>query len=254
MRNQTLQVLSTLTSHTVRHLLMGGQACVLYGAAQFSRDVDLAIPLAADNLDRLSAALNELKADVIAVPPFESRFLTRGLAVHFRCHHPACDGFRINVMSNMRGVDPFEELWKRRTTLELSTGESIELMGIADLVRAKKTQRDRDWPMIGALVEAHYDQFRHEATPERVAFWLEEGRTPETLIRVATMFPEMAASAGARRPLVRLAESNEIDKLRKALLDEQWREQNLDRQYWNPLKEELEALRRERLQNKNRGE
>jgi hypothetical protein len=39
MRNQILKVLSTLTSHTVRHLLMGGQACVYYGAAQFSRIV-----------------------------------------------------------------------------------------------------------------------------------------------------------------------------------------------------------------------
>jgi hypothetical protein len=37
MQNQTLKALSTQTSHTVRHLLMGGQACVLYGAAQFSR-------------------------------------------------------------------------------------------------------------------------------------------------------------------------------------------------------------------------
>ena len=36
MQNQTLKVLSTLTSRTVQHLLIGRQACVLYGAAQFS--------------------------------------------------------------------------------------------------------------------------------------------------------------------------------------------------------------------------
>lgn len=29
-----------------RTLLMGGQACVFYGAAEFSRDVDLLVPLA----------------------------------------------------------------------------------------------------------------------------------------------------------------------------------------------------------------
>jgi hypothetical protein len=233
---------------------MGGQACVFYGAAQFSRDVDLAILPTTENLDRLHAALAELQAEVIAVPPFESRFLTRGLAVHFRCHHPACDGFRIDVMSVMRGVDPFDLLWERRTTLELPPGEAIELMGIADLVRAKKTQRDRDWPMIGALVEAHYEQYRDDATPERVAFWLEEGRTPETLIRIAAAFPEIAPTAAAHRPLVRLAESNEIDKLRKALLDEQLQVQDLDRQYWKPLKAELERLRNERTRNKDRGE
>ena len=32
---------------------MGGQACVLYGAAEFSRDLDLALLPDPDNLDRL---------------------------------------------------------------------------------------------------------------------------------------------------------------------------------------------------------
>jgi hypothetical protein len=37
------QVLSTIRKHQVQALLMGGQACVFYGAAQFSKDVDLAL-------------------------------------------------------------------------------------------------------------------------------------------------------------------------------------------------------------------
>jgi len=32
------KVLSTMARHRVRALLMGGQACVFYGAAEFSRD------------------------------------------------------------------------------------------------------------------------------------------------------------------------------------------------------------------------
>jgi hypothetical protein len=43
MQNPTVKALSTLTAHRVQHLLMGGQACVFYGAAQFSRDADIAI-------------------------------------------------------------------------------------------------------------------------------------------------------------------------------------------------------------------
>ena len=39
--NPILKVLSTLTAHRVRYLLMGGQACVFYGAAEFSRDTDV---------------------------------------------------------------------------------------------------------------------------------------------------------------------------------------------------------------------
>src|SRR5205823_967528 len=39
--NPILRVLSSMRAHSVRALLMCGQACVLYGAAEFSRDLDL---------------------------------------------------------------------------------------------------------------------------------------------------------------------------------------------------------------------
>lgn len=52
---------------------MGGQACVLYGAAEFSRDTDVVVLSDDDNLDRLGSAVRELRADVIAVPPFDKR-------------------------------------------------------------------------------------------------------------------------------------------------------------------------------------
>ena len=37
------QVLSTIQTNGVQALLMGGQACVFYGAAQVSKDVDLVL-------------------------------------------------------------------------------------------------------------------------------------------------------------------------------------------------------------------
>jgi len=40
------KVLSTMANHRVRALLMGGQACVFYGAAEFSRDTDLLVEAA----------------------------------------------------------------------------------------------------------------------------------------------------------------------------------------------------------------
>ncbi len=47
---------------------MGGQACVLYGAAEFSRDLDLALLPDPANLDHLQGALAELDAEVIGWP------------------------------------------------------------------------------------------------------------------------------------------------------------------------------------------
>jgi len=102
-----------MQKHRVRALLMGGQACVFYGAAEFSRNTDLAIVADAANIKRLRSALTELQAHAIAVPSCSLRFLRRGHAVHFRCQHPEALRMRVDVMSRMRGVDSFEVLWKR---------------------------------------------------------------------------------------------------------------------------------------------
>ena len=62
---------------------------------------------------------------------------------------------RVDVMSKMRGVDSFAKLWRRRTTIEISGGEKYDLLSLPDLVQAKKTQRDKDWPMFLAAETPH---------------------------------------------------------------------------------------------------
>jgi hypothetical protein len=109
--NPILKVLSTLSTHRFHYLLMGGQACVFYGAAEFSRDCDIAIFCEPENLARLRAAFDELEAVTIAVPPFEVEYLLRGHAVHFRCQAADAPSIRIDVMAKMRRVALFEELW-----------------------------------------------------------------------------------------------------------------------------------------------
>ena len=54
---QILRVLSTIQQYDVPALLLGGQACVLYGAAEHSRDLDLAVLATEDALPRLRGAL-----------------------------------------------------------------------------------------------------------------------------------------------------------------------------------------------------
>jgi hypothetical protein len=182
-----LKALSSIRKSGARTLLMGGQACVFYGAAEFSRDLDLLILSDADNLGRIRSALAGLDAVVIAVPPFEERHLLRGHAVHFRCRQPDVAGLRIDIMASLRGVAGFEELWERRTTIEVD-GQPIDLLAMEDLVCAKKTQRDKDWAVQAAL----------------------RGRTHE---------------------------------VSQALEDEQREHRRRDREYWEPLKRELEQLR-----------
>lgn len=242
--NPILKVLSTLQIHRVQCLLMGGQACVYYGAAEFSRDTDVALLAEPENLRRLAESLKALQAQVIAVPPLELSFLVRGHAVHFRCLHPDVEGMRLDVMSVMRGLDGFEKLWLRRTTAELESGERLELISLPDLVAAKKTQRDKDWPMIRRLVEADYQQADEAPSRERIQFWLREARTPSLLREVAGQFLDEHKRALAWRPLLGLLEDEEATV--RALVEEELIERERDRLYWKPLKEELEKLRHRR--------
>jgi hypothetical protein len=224
---------------------MGGQACVLYGAAEFSRDTDLIVFADDDNLRKLSTAVAELDAEVIAVPPFERRYLDAGHAVHFRCRAAGIAGLRVDVMARLRGLPDFETLWSRRTTLEMDDG-SIEILSLPDLVNAKKTQRDKDWPMITRLVESHYATRQSTRDSQATEFWLRESRTPPILIDVAQDAPEACEALAGERPLLIHALNGEGERLKRALREEEDREREADRVYWEPLRRELEQLRHAR--------
>jgi hypothetical protein len=221
---------------------MGGQACIFYGEAEFSRDLDLLILADASNLPNLARALDALDAEVIAVPPFEERHLSRGHAVHFRCRREDVAGLRIDLMACLRGVADFEELWARRTTIEVA-GEPIDLLAMEDLVRAKKTQCDKDWPMIRRLVEQSYFGRSTNATQDLVRFWLRELRTTELLVEVAGAHRELAGAEAGLRPAVLAALSGRAEDVGEALEAEQREERRKDREYWSPLKRELEEFR-----------
>lgn len=225
---------------------MGGQACVLYGAAEFSRDTDIVILADHDNLGRLRSALEDLDAAVIAVPPFDPTYLDRGHAIHFRCRHPDVAGMRLDVMSVLRGLPGFQTLWERRTTLETDSGR-IEVLSLPDLIQAKKTQRDKDWPMIRRLVEADYESAGGQGERERVVFWLRESRTPEMIIRLATEYKDWVGAAADARPFLGRINLASVEIIEEKLRQEEAKERERDREYWKPLRAELELLRHDRI-------
>ena len=98
--------------------------------------------------------------------------------------------------------------------------------------------------MLQRLVEAHYLSHRAAPTPEQTQFWLRELRTPELLVEAAHVWPQTARALGAKRPLLTLAQPDKLGKLEEALAAEEGAERAQDRLYWQPLKAELEQLRR----------
>jgi len=241
-QNPIRKVLSTLNSCGVRALLMGGQACVLYGGAEFSRDTDIAILASDENVELLRGALRRLAARRITLPPFELQYLMRGHAVHFRCYHAEAMKIRIDVMSLMRGVDPFEQLWERRQKFVIGEDEEYTALSLPDLIRAKKTQRDKDWPMIRRLIEADYVG-HPDPTTQKAAFWLLESRTPGMLVELSERFRGLAASLKNVRTALGHAEAGDLAGIEAELEREAQAEREADHQYWEPLRRELEALR-----------
>jgi len=93
------------------------------------------------------------------------------------------------------------------------------------------------------LVEAHY--FENQAAPnsDQIDFWFRELRTPSLLMDATRAWPDVAKQASQLRPLVSLAITNDETALIAALDEEERSERLKDKEYWLPLKRELEQMR-----------
>jgi hypothetical protein len=73
--------------------------------------------------------------------------------VRFRCHCAEAAQLRIDVMSALRGIDPFPDPWERRTTLVDAEGATWDVMNIA----GERAEFRAGWsvPSIAATKHAH---------------------------------------------------------------------------------------------------
>ncbi len=245
-QNPILKVLLTFRKHRVKCLLIGGQACIIYGAAEFSRDSDFAVLCTPGNLELLRKALAFLKAELIYFPAFEAAYLERGHACHFRCAARGVKDLRVDILSRLRGCESFEELWQRKNTISLENGGKIDVIGLHDLVQSKKTQRDKDWWMLKRLVENDIILHQDNPSDDRIKWWFQESRNPQRLVELAEQYPAMAKQSVAVRPLMSFAVTKNPQRLEAGLQDEERAERQKDMEYWTPLKRELETLRHQK--------
>jgi hypothetical protein len=81
--NPIPKVLSIFSKYKVKALLIGGQACILYGAAEFSRDIDLVVLISPENLQNIKEALAEMEAEKLFFPELSEEALKKGHACHY---------------------------------------------------------------------------------------------------------------------------------------------------------------------------
>lgn len=123
------QMLSAFTAAGVRYLVIGGHAVSVHARPRSTKDLDLWLDAAPDNIARACAALLRfgvppgIVAELRAATPDEIVWMGRVPA-------------RVDFLQSIPGVE-FEASWRRRVVADLG-GVSVPFIGRADLVANKR--------------------------------------------------------------------------------------------------------------------
>jgi hypothetical protein len=236
----------------VRHLVISGQAAVLYGAAHFSQDLDLWVDPRLANVARLLRALADLRAVVHKLtPPITPANVRRGHGFHFVVPNGGGGRLYLDVMGRPPRVGSFDAAARRANRVRTPWGR-LTVVAIEDLVELKKTNRPADYDVITRLALLRLNE---EASPRpRTLRWaLEHVFNPDDLWAIVTrhgsaLGGRLPVPAARLRAAWRRGEEPTADEMSRAgeeLARRAHRLQDRGRRYWMPVIAELRRLRRE---------
>jgi hypothetical protein len=244
----------SLDRNGVEHLLISGQATVLYGAATFSEDIDLWINPTEKNRDRFLLALHDCQARYYKLtPPLTIEFLKGGHGFHFFLPGGGNEEVFLDVMGKPPRAGLFADAFETACLMETEWG-AIRTIGIKPLVELKKTQRLEDYPVISKLALAWFDQPECKKTDVDFLWALQNIFTLPELASFFSRHPAAIDVAGKKlnrevgefgRQLLaddEVAES--VERPVRNFFQSRISEMQLaDRQYWRDIIRELKELR-----------
>ena len=139
-------LLEVLARHGVRHVLIGGFAGVIHGSPYVTTDVDVVPDADPRNLDRLSAALDDLDARVWT--PDEPDGLAfdhdgRSLAA-VRVWNLVTDHGRLDITFEPSGTAGYDDVARDAVHLVIM-GTEVDVASLADVIRSKEAaDREKD--------------------------------------------------------------------------------------------------------------
>lgn len=122
--------LSLLNSEKVEYLVIGGYAVGHHGYVRYTKDLDVWIAVAPDNLDRLRVALQRFGFSTTSLP--DPLFQPPRTVLRF-----GTPPNRIEVLSEIAGVT-FADCFSRRVGVE-SEGLHVNVIGLDDIITNKRT-------------------------------------------------------------------------------------------------------------------
>lgn len=171
----------------LRSVLSSGQAVVLHKLAIMSKDGDWILR---DNKEALGHVLNVLErrgARYRFGAPLDSRWMAGGWSAHFEFRH---DGLRVRTDFVTRpprlGPEDLDVMWREQVGME------IPFVSAVHLAKLKKTNREKDYVVIGELARLLSDP----------AEQLLHSRSARDLVEIAAANPELVRRLTPRRPLL----------------------------------------------------
>ena len=219
---------------------------MLYGASQFTEDIDLWIEPVGANLRSFLRALADVGAVVYkATPPPTLPNLRKGHGFHFLIH----PDIYIDVMGKPPRVGGFASAWRRVRPIHTEWGE-LPVVSPEDLVLLKRTNRPSDYEAISNLVRMRTQESQEDRSVLRWAL-----ANTFDVLHLVELALEWACRPGSwpRRPAVRAllplavgTRKVSAARRRKAgelLALEMSRLQDSGRRYWAPMIQDLKRLR-----------
>lgn len=152
------EIIRVLDSHGVRYVLIGGMAATLHGADYVTSDLDITPAQEADNLERLSAALTDLRARIrVDDPPEGLPFAHDGQSLAAAgVWNLVTRAGDLDISFVPSGTSGYADL--RRDAINVTIhGTTVTVASLADVVRSKQAAgRSKDraaLPMLRKLLE-----------------------------------------------------------------------------------------------------
>ena len=212
--NVYLELTREFNRGRLRAVVCSGQAVVLHRLAVVSKDGDWILREDSESVSHVLGVLARHRATYRFGAPFDLRWLSQGWSSHFEFRRGA---LRVRTDFFTRppriSASALRRLWKEQEDRD------PPFVGPVDLAQLKKTDREKDYPVIGELARLMVDP------SEKLLY----SRSARDLMRLGAEHAELARRLSKRRPLMRrLSGTREeieraLDEERRALMhaDEQ---------------------------------
>jgi hypothetical protein len=196
-----VELTQAFNATSLNAVLSSGQAVVLHRLAVMSKDGDWILREQEDALEHILSVLASRKAAYRFGAPLDVRWMRGGWSAHFEFRHGPLR-VRTDFVTRPPRLAPatLEAMWRRQE------GREVPFVDARDLAELKKTNREKDYAVIGELA-------RLLADPEDQLLL---SRSARDIMDLARLHPKLLPQLAARRPAL-AAVSSGLDALEAAL-------------------------------------